>query len=222
MDFTVKDTSECSSSIGISLSQDSLNSRIFLKAYREVESKSLISITETSSSNSFENQVDEQEFQKQLKFLNAYLDSSGVASTNCQQEKLHLSLLTNEIVSTGNFDGKFESLQTRIGDTANQINQKMERGYNELKRLVMKRIDSLTLKQSAFFSEISKKLEHQYKNLIKESEKSKQENSTCHECLLVKMTNFEKELANIRSIVVNEMKMNSHIDDDNDKDNNNI
>jgi len=51
----------------------------------------LISITETSSSKSFDNQVDEQEIQKQLKFLNAYLDSSDI-NLVCQQDRRHFSL----------------------------------------------------------------------------------------------------------------------------------
>uniref|UniRef100_A0A915N107 Helicase C-terminal domain-containing protein n=1 Tax=Meloidogyne javanica TaxID=6303 RepID=A0A915N107_MELJA len=111
MDFT-KDTSECSSSVGKSFSQDSLNARILLKAYRDAES--LISITETSSSKSFDNQVDEQEIQKQLKFLNAYLDSSDI-NLVCQQDKRQFSL-QNEIVSITS-DSKFEALKTQIMDT---------------------------------------------------------------------------------------------------------
>jgi len=112
----------------------------------------LISITETSSSKSFDNQVDEQEIQKQLKFLNAYLDSSDI-NLVCQQDKRQFSLQNGlkffcfpdlviifltiylEIVSITS-DSKFEALKTQIMDTESQINTKMERGYNELRRLV--------------------------------------------------------------------------------------
>ncbi|CAK5030053.1 unnamed protein product [Meloidogyne enterolobii] len=205
MDFT-KDTSECSSSVGKSFSQDSLNARILFKACRDAESKSLISITETSSSKSFDNQVDEQEIQKQLKFLNAYLDSSDI-NLICQQDKRHFSL-QNEIVSITS-DRKFEALKTQIVDTECQMNTKMERGYNELRRLVMKRIDAITLKQSTFISEISKRidiLEQQTKKIVKENEQASRESSTCFE---FKMSSFEKELSDIRSILGIEHKMNS-------------
>ena len=43
MDFT-KDTSECSSSVGKSFSQDSINARILFKACRDAESKSKYSL----------------------------------------------------------------------------------------------------------------------------------------------------------------------------------
>nr|CAD2170868.1 unnamed protein product [Meloidogyne enterolobii]CAD2170872.1 unnamed protein product [Meloidogyne enterolobii] len=208
MDFT-KDTSECSSSVGKSFSQDSINARILFKACRDAESKSLISITETSSSKSFDNQVDEQEIQKQLKFLNAYLDSSDI-NLVCQQDRRHFSL-QNEIVSITS-DSKFEAIKTQIVDTESQMNTRMERGYNELRRLVMKRIDAITLKQSTFISEISKRidiLEQQTKKIVKENEQANRESSACFECLLVKMSNFEKELSDIRSILGIEHKINS-------------
>jgi len=49
----------------------------------------------------------------------------------------------------------------------------------------MKRIDAITLKQSTFISEISKRidiLEQQTKKIVKENEQANRESSACFEC----------------------------------------
>jgi len=51
-----------------------------------------------------------------------------------------------EIVSITS-DSKFEAIKTQIVDTESQMNTRMERGYNELRRLVL----ILTFRETQFF-----------------------------------------------------------------------